>query len=322
MTLRVIDAGPVSAVRSQALWHGIADAMRAGEDPVLSFCRPAEAYVCLGYHRRLDELDLGACQAHGLSVLRRQLGGGPVYLDGDQLFFQVIVPSAGAPAGAQRLYETLLEPAAAAFRALGVDSQLAAVNDIVAGGRKISGTGAGQIGEGVVVVGNVMFAFPVDRMAAVLQVPDASMRAECLRLMRAHLGTLPQLRADAVRDALMASYSAALGRRARPGGLTFAEQNAVVAWERRMLEPGWLAGPALPVAAGRQVKVRAGVFVYDGADGDVRVRVSVEDGVVRRAEIHAPARPVPGRRSPGRSWVRRRAVRLWQRGCASSARMG
>ncbi|HET9123282.1 MAG TPA: hypothetical protein VFN65_00190 [Solirubrobacteraceae bacterium] len=286
MSVRVIDAGVVTAVRSQALWHGLAEAMRPGEEPVLSLCTPGEPYVCLGYHRRMDEIDPHACAAQGVPVLRRQIGGGPVFLDSDQLFFGLTIPAAGAPAQVDRLYARLLEPACAALRGLGVEARIVGTNDIVAGGRKISGTGAGRIGEGVVVVGNVMFAFAHERMAEILRVPDESMRAECLALMREHLGTLPELRPDAVKTALIDAYAAEFGE-ARSGALRARERSAIAGWERRMRDPDWVAGPTLGPRPGRQVKIRAGVWVYDHRADDVHVRVRVEDGRVRRASVAA-----------------------------------
>ena len=285
--LRVLDAGPLSAVGSQALWHGLAEAMTPGADPVLSFCRPSEPYVCLGYHRRLDELDLDACHALGLPVLRRQIGGGPVYLDADQLFFQLTLPAADAPAGVARLYSALLEPAAQALRALGVEAAVDGTNDIVAAGRKVSGTGAGQIGEGVVVVGNVMFAFPHERMARVLAVPDEAMRAECLRLMRDHVAPLA-LDEEAVKRALRDAYAEALGRTPVDGKPGSDERAAIAEWEARMADSAWVAGPALPKRSGRQVKVRAGVWVYAGADGPIDVLATVIGGAVDRADVRAP----------------------------------
>ena len=92
--LRLVDAGDVGAYRSQALWHGIASAMRSDSPPTLSFCRPTEPYVGLGYHRSLAEIDLDICRRRGLPVIRRQIGGGPVYLESDQLFFQHTLPAA------------------------------------------------------------------------------------------------------------------------------------------------------------------------------------------------------------------------------------
>jgi lipoate-protein ligase A len=285
--LRVVDAGYASALRSQALWHGIADAMSPGDDPVLSFCRPSEPYVCVGYHRRLEELDLDVCKELGLPVLRRQIGGGPVYLDSDQLFFQLSLPADSAPAGVHRLYAQLLAPAATALRWLGVSAHVARTNDIVEEGRKVSGTGAGQIGDGVVVVGNVMFAFPHERMASVLNLPDEDMRRECLRLMRSHVGALPQLNEHSVKVALRHAYACALGRVAVRGATRPHEDAAIVRWERQLFDPAWIGGPSLPAPAGRQVKVRAGVWVYDGAYEHLRVRATVEDGRVTFAQVQA-----------------------------------
>jgi lipoate-protein ligase A len=255
---------------------------------VLSFCCPAEPYVCLGYHRRLEELDLDTCRALGLPVLRRQIGGGPVYLDSDQLFFQLSLPVAEAPAAVSRLYAKLLEPAATALRWLGVGAHVASTNDIVADGRKVSGTGAGQIGEGVVVVGNVMFAFPHERMAAVLRLPDEDMRAECLRLMRSHVAPLPQLDEQALKRALQRAYACALGRVAHASELREREIQAIAGWEQRLADPSWIAGPPLPEPAGRQVKVRAGVWVFDGAEARLRVRATVEEGRITFARVEAP----------------------------------
>jgi len=269
--LRVIDAGSVSAVRSQALWHGITEAMAPGHRPVLSFCRPAEAYVCVGYHRHLQELDLETCAALGLAVLRRQIGGGPVYLDSDQLFFTLSLPVAGAPAGVARLYEQLLGPAVSALRELGVQAELPGINDILAGGRKVSGTGAGQIGEGVVVVGNVMFAFPHERMATVLALPDERMRDECLALMREHVGSLPALREESVKTSLRDSYATALARTPVAAELQAHELAAIAAWEQRLQDPAWTAGPELPALRERAVKIREGVWCYER--GDLRPRI-------------------------------------------------
>ena len=214
--LRVIDAGTVGALRSQALWHGITSAMAPDAGPTLALCRPGEAYVSIGYHRRLEEVDLELCRAEGLPVLRRRIGGGPVLIDDDQLFFGLTLPVGQAPAGVDRLYATLLEPAAAAFRALGLDARVDGLNDIAVGDRKVSGTGAGQIGDAVVVVGNIIFRFAHERMARVLALPDRAMREEYLRLMRRHVSSLEDegLAGVTVADATAAlreAYATALG---------------------------------------------------------------------------------------------------------------
>jgi lipoate-protein ligase A len=285
-TLRVIDAGSVSAWRSQALWHGIAQAMAPGAAPVLSFCRPAEAYVGVGYHRRLDELDRVALAELGLPVIRRQIGGGPVYLDQDQLFFQLTLPAREAPAGPARLYGRLLEPFVQALRSLGVPAVLAGANDVLVGARKVSGTGSGQIGEGVVLVGNVMFAFPHERMARILSLPDEEMRRECLRLLREHVAPLPQVGEHELKAALARAYGLALDAAPTPAELREDERRAIARWQERLLDPAWSRGPELPAPLGRQVKIRAGTWIYDGVQGQLRVRATVEEGRLARVEVH------------------------------------
>lgn len=290
--LRVIDAGSVSAVRSQSLWHGIASAMRDGDPPTLSFCRPSQPYVCLGFHRRLDEVDLGTCRAEGMPVLRRQIGGGPVYLDSEQLFFQLTMPARSAPKRVDSLYRQLLEPAARAFRSLGLDARIDGPNDIAVGERKLSGTGAGQIGEGVTVVGNVMRRFPHERMARLLALPSEAMRSEVRRLMRRHVSSLVGEGLAGVdlgdaRSALASTYSEAFGGRAEPASPAAREVAEIERWDRRLRDPSWLAGPDLPKRPGRQVKVRSGVWVSFGRSRGLTAMLSVAGGRVERLAVEA-----------------------------------
>jgi lipoate-protein ligase A len=281
--LRVIDAGKVPVARSQSLWHGIASAMHPTDRPVLSFCRPRGAYVCIGLHRRLNELDLVACEEMGLPVLRRQIGGGPVYCDSDQLFFQFTLPARSAPASVERLYRDLLEPAVQGLRKLGLDARLECVNEIVVEDRKLSGTGAGRIGEAVTVVGNVIFRFPHERMARVLALPEGA-RAEFLRLMHRYISSLEaeglaSVTVEEAINALVDAFADALGVRPVPGTPTVAEVRAMEVWERRFAQDGWLRGPEPLASTVRTVKVRAGVWLVVAGDGSFEVRREVEEGL-------------------------------------------
>ncbi len=290
--LRVVDAGAVSAVRSQALWHGIAEALAPGDDPVLSLCSTTSPYVGIGYHRPLAELDLEACAARRLPVLRRQLGGGPVYVDADQLLFQLTLPARRAPASVDRLYRELLAPALAAFRRLGVAARLSGRNDLAAGARKVSGTGAGRIGEAVTVVGNVIFRFAPERMVEVLALPGDGARGACLELMRRHLASLADLglhdvTPEQAREALVAEYARVLGAAVVASSLTSAEERAVADWEARLVDPEWRAGPpASPRARERgrmrQVKVSAEAWLCLFEAADMALEMAVAGGTVQR----------------------------------------
>jgi len=290
--LRLIDVGTVGAMRSQSLWHGIASAMSPGSAATLSFCVPGEPYVCLGYHRSLGEIDVEACRQQGLKIIRRQIGGGPVYIDHDQLFFQLTLPNDRAPARVDRLYERFLAPAVAAFRKLGLAAELRGLNEIAVDDRRLSGTGAGQIGDAVTVVGNVIFRFPHQRMAELLAVPSERMRRECLRLMRRHVSSLEAEGFSAVtveqaKAALIAAYSEQLGLRPSPDSLNATEEQAVARWEERFAQPQWLNGPALAKRSGRQVKICADVWTYSAKKNGISIEASVVGGRLESMHVEA-----------------------------------
>ena len=77
--MRFIDVGTVSPLRSQSVYHGLAYARTEATPDTIVIARPAEAYVCIGFHQDLEhEVELNFCRARGLSVLRRETGGGAV----------------------------------------------------------------------------------------------------------------------------------------------------------------------------------------------------------------------------------------------------
>jgi lipoate-protein ligase A len=294
--LRVIDFGRVTPLRSQTLWHAVAYGVSSGAPPTLSFARPSAPYVCLGYHRDLDEVDQEYCRREGLPVYRRMVGGGPVYLDDGQLFFQICLPARSVPAVRHEALRMLLEPAVAAFRAAGVDAQLDGDLEICVGDRKICGHGAGQIEDAVVICGNLIERFDHERATRVLALPSPALRAETLRLMRRYVAATP---ADAseFQAAMISAYATALGLNAAQGELTEAENAALTELDAQFSGEQWRAGPGRPPtrpagSAGsarspRQVKVRAGVWTAGAGSSGAQIVVSVVRGKVDRAWLHA-----------------------------------
>ena len=80
--------GPVGWVESQSIYHALAELGREG----LVICYPTTPYICLGLHDDLDhEIDQSYCREQGIPLLRRETGGGVVYLDDRQIFFQLVI---------------------------------------------------------------------------------------------------------------------------------------------------------------------------------------------------------------------------------------
>lgn len=300
--LRVFDFGTVSPLHSQTLWHALAWGVAKGAPPTLSFLRPGAPYVSLGYHRRLEELDLVRCRSLGLPIYRRMVGGGPVYLDPEQLFFQLAVPAAGLPALRARALERLLEPALAGFAAIGLPAELDHHGEVVVGDRKVCGHGAGQIGAAVVVVGNCVTRFDHETATSVLRLQGSGLRSEVLTAMRRYVGAQPPAgpACDASDDrrfvaATISSYAASLSLVPVEGRMSGAEQHQLGVFDRRLSDEDWTAGPALSSQrllgegtagpAVRTVKIRGGVHVLGVSYSGASVTLRVVEGVVQAARV-------------------------------------
>jgi lipoate-protein ligase A len=214
--MKLYNLGHVPWLESQLIYHALPRLHMEG----LVLLAPAEPYVCIGYHQDVtQEVDLDYCRAHDIPVFRREVGGGAVYLDGDQLFYQVILhkdnPLALSDKGA--FYRALLEPVANVYRQMGIAARYKPVNDIITDeGRKISGTGAAEIGDYLILVGNVIVDFDYETMVRVLRAPDEKYRdkvykslRENLSTIRRELGAVPPL--EEIEASLAANYAAVLG---------------------------------------------------------------------------------------------------------------
>ncbi|MFQ5974575.1 MAG: biotin/lipoate A/B protein ligase family protein, partial [Alphaproteobacteria bacterium] len=216
--VRLLDFGEVSAVRSQAVYHGLATKMTSDSPDTIVFLRPGSPYFCVGFHQDpAEELDLAWCRRRGYPVLHRRIGGGTVYLDQSQLFYQCIFHRSRAPFDVASIFRRFLGPPVEALRRLGLDARLSGINEIEVGSRRIAGTGGGQLGEAVVVVGNLLFGFCHDVMARAWKVPSRSFRRLAAEGLRRYLTTLdreldvlPAM--AAVRDLIRECYVDSLGR--------------------------------------------------------------------------------------------------------------
>jgi lipoate---protein ligase len=292
LPIRLLDLGQVPYLRSQTLYHAVAYALRADSPDTILLLRPQERYACIGYHQDLDqEIDLGFCRRHGLPVLRREVGGGTVYLDSNQLFYHLVFHQRRAPRRADELYRTLLAGPIAAYRRLGVAAELGGLNDIVVDGRKIGGTGAGSIGEAVVLCGSLILDIDPLVMARLIRTPSSVFASRLYRRMRHHVTSLRRELGQApplaqVRDLLVQGFAGTLGRSLVPGELRPDEWAEVERLDRLFAGPEWLQRTHRPTSEARIVKVRAGMWVCEAqaeAEGQtLRLTTAVEDGCLAR----------------------------------------
>ncbi|MFQ6020003.1 MAG: biotin/lipoate A/B protein ligase family protein [Dehalococcoidia bacterium] len=265
--LRLLDFGGVSPLRSQTLYHTVCQGVSQGEPETLLLMYPKRPYVCVGYHSNIErEIDLTYCRRRRLPVYRRQTGGGPVYLDKDQLFFQLILHEKSVPLSIKRAYAELLEAPVRTYRALGLDARLETMNDICVDGRKISGTAMAKIEDAVVLVGNIIFDFDYEAMVRVLNLPNDTFREQVatnldryLTALKRELPSLPR-RAE-VKRLLVEEWRQLLEAELIPATLSPYEEEVLTRWDRQFRTKEWL-NPALGGSSDiRRVKIRSGVAV-------------------------------------------------------------
>jgi lipoate-protein ligase A len=282
----LIDLGLVFPVRSQTIYHAVAYEMAATTPDTILLVSTDRPYVCVGLHQEIEkEVDLDYCQARGLPILRREVGGGAVYLDRGQVFAQWIFRRGHLPLDVGERFRLYARPLVETYRALGVNATYRPINDIHVDGRKIGGTGAASLGAAEVVVGSLMFDFDVEVMAYVLKVSSEKMRDKLHQGLREYMTTLTQQLGRAPdRDEVGRRYveqcARALGRAVVPGTLTAEELAEAQELDARFLSDEWLHQKGDPRPRG--VKVHADVRVVEATakapGGLLRVTARLREG--------------------------------------------
>jgi lipoate-protein ligase A len=293
--MRLYNLGKVPWQESQLIYHALAE---LGWE-ALSLVSPATPYVCIGFHQDVEqEVDLSYCNAENIPVFRRDVGGGAVYLDGDQLFFQLILHKdhPEAPKNKGIFYRKFLQPIINVYRHIGIPASYKPVNDVLVGARKISGTGVGEIGECTVFVGNLILDFNYEEMSKVLKVPDEKFRGkihktlkENLTTIRRELGEKEASRWDEpTLNALMAEEFQKI-----LGPMTPCQKDSLLQAKMdelggRLMSEEWLFQRGKPVL-GREVKIRAGLNVirkaHKAPGGLIRADYEVKEGRIKGVSV-------------------------------------
>jgi lipoate-protein ligase A len=286
--MELYNLGKVPWHESQLIYHALAVLGREA----LSLVSPAMPYVCIGFHQDAEqEVDLAFCKANKIPVFRREVGGGAVYLDGDQFFFQLILNKDNpmVPKRKEAFYKKFLQPVIHVYRRIGIPAEYRPINDLTVTEKKISGTGVGEIGECIVFVGNLIMDFDYKTMSRVLRVPDEKFRdkiyktlTDNLSTIRRELGEKEAQRWDEARlNAMMAEeFQKLLGFME----LKEKDEQLLATMDElgeRMMSDVWLYQKGKPTP-GRDIKIRAGINVihkiHKAPGGLIRADFEVKDG--------------------------------------------
>jgi len=283
--IRLLDLHLVPPVRSQTVYHAVAYAMEADTPDTIIFVNPSDPYVSIGFHQELEkEVDVEYCREHGLPMVRREVGGGAVYLDRNQVFVQWIFHRGTLPADLGERFAQYVKPIVETYQLLGIPANYRPINDIHVQGKKIGGTGAAQIGIAEVVVGSFMFDFNFELMAQVLKVSSEKMRDKIFQSLNEYMTTMTrQLGRAPERASVMKIYQekveADLGRKIVSGELSAKELQIAQELDTQFVSDEWLYQKGGLRQHG--VKIHADVRVLEAANkapgGLIRVTARLHD---------------------------------------------
>ncbi len=186
----LFDLGDRPWEQSMLIFHALA---RLGIEAV-DIVSPKTPFVSIGYFQDANqEVDLEYCKKEGLPVFRREIGGGTVYLDNNQIFYHVIwnKDNTHFPKKISKLYQYLSSPPIETYGEFGIQAQFREVNDVITNeGRKIAGLGGSDIADSMVFVGSVMLDIDYEKMAKSIKVPDEKFRDKIFKTMKENVTTM------------------------------------------------------------------------------------------------------------------------------------
>ncbi|HUY00340.1 MAG TPA: lipoate--protein ligase [Candidatus Deferrimicrobium sp.] len=302
---RLLELGGIDPLETQMVYEAVAIARAKGLvlDTII-FCWPKEPLVCIGFHQEVEkEIDFEYCKKTNIPIVRRILGGGAVYLDAGQLFYQIIASEDNpkVPKTIDKLFEKMLEAPIQTYREIGIPVKYKPINDIEVNGKKISGNGAGKVEKINILTGNLIIDFNFDEMVKILRVPSekfrdklASTLKERLTTITYQLGTVPAK--DHLISLLKKSFENVLEIKLQEEQLSHEEESILKELRIKYLSEDWifqtsLRHPELLVKLQRAsepervVKIAGGIYVcesiFKSEGGLIRVTMEVENKKIK-----------------------------------------
>jgi len=173
-TWRLLVDGVREPRRHFAVEEAILRGVDEGTSPETLRLRRFDPSVWVGvFQDPAEDVDLDACRAIGLPVVRRHNPGGAVYQDDGSFCFSASFRLAPLLArlglsGPDEIYRSVGLAVAGACARYGVRAEVSPVNDVTLGGRKVYGSAQVQWGAAFAHSGTLLVRADLDRMARVL----------------------------------------------------------------------------------------------------------------------------------------------------------
>ena len=124
--------------------------------------------VIIGRNQDLEaEVNMEYCRDHGVEVVRRKSGGGCVYSDKGNIMISYI----SRRGDAAEVFERYLDMLTSCLRSLGLQAEKSGRNDVLVGGRKVSGNAFHMLPDRSIVHGTLLYSTDFDALEAAIRPP-------------------------------------------------------------------------------------------------------------------------------------------------------
>ena len=291
MKLFILDKLPWK--QSQLIYHALAYMNIEG----LVLHSSKERYMCLGLHQNpRDEIDIDYCKENNIGIFRREIGGGMVLLDNNQIFYHLILHRnhPKVPYAPESFFRRFLQPVIQTYHELDITAEYQPLCDLVVNNKKISGNGGGEVGECKVLGGGILLDFDYKKMAKAVLSSD-EMNTRFFDMMKNNITTVLQELGDVpskdeIYSILATKFQEFLGPMTI-GKLDNEIKNKMEELNKHYSSETWLYQRGAK-QIGREIKVREGVFLFlkefDLSNHRVQIILEVEENKIKDVSFREP----------------------------------
>ncbi|MEW6553044.1 MAG: biotin/lipoate A/B protein ligase family protein [Actinomycetota bacterium] len=263
---RLLPSPPASGARNMALDQALLEsAVRDGFRPTLRFYRWSPAALSLGRFQSVDDVDLEACAAKGIDVVRRPTGGKSILHSGDFTYSIVFPPGSGMPDGVVDAYRVICRGILRALEILGIDADVLTREgddyrsaggacfaastraDLECAGRKLCGSAQVRRHGAILQHGSILLEDHSELLYELLRFADDENRGRQLRNFRSRCMSLDETGCrrswSEVADAFRRGFADAFQAVLEEGGLSAEEGKRADDLTGAYLSPQWLYNP-------------------------------------------------------------------------------
>jgi lipoate---protein ligase len=211
LAVKLLDLTLPSPAENIALDEALLNEAEAANQPaeLLRLWEPTAPFVVIGRSSRLaEEVNIEACQAHGIPILRRSSGGAAIVTGPGCLMYAVVLSYELRPQlhSVDRAHEFVLDTVLSGIRKLVPEAQRRGTSDLTRGERKFSGNSLRCKRTHLLYHGTLLYDFPLELVGSCLGRAPRQPQYRAARDHNEFVVNLPATR-DALREAVKRAWN-------------------------------------------------------------------------------------------------------------------